>query len=654
MPGVTLGTVTGTLGSRLRTRDRQRFVGRLEELSLADRLFGDDPPAHVLHVHGPGGIGKSMLLREIARRGEARGWTPRFVDGRDLPPVPDALESALADVRELERPLLLFDTYERISGVDGYLRRGLLPSLSESAIVVIAGRRPPAQGWFQEGWESLTLTVELRGLSDDEALELLAGQGVADGERARTLVAWAKGSPLALALAADAAAANPAAPTPDGDREVLHALIRRLADSELSGAQLAALGVAAIARVTTPGLLEHVLDEGDAEDAYEWLSRRTFAEPLGEGFTVHELVRKAVRADIRQSEPEREREVRRRIADYLHSRAVRGRLILSIDLAHLVSDPVVRWGYSWEGSGDYRIDDLRPGDAEELAERLSHTRGAWWDSARPFVERAPERVAVARDANDVLVGYMIAVTPANAPDFAHDDRLLGPWLAHARELTPDGNAVLWHDSIDLSGDPMPRVQAMLGMAGILRSGLANPRYAYLPVNPRLRGAVEFSAALGARRIPELDAEVGGRAIECHVLDYGPGGLLGMQRDVVYRECGFPPPGEATADPIVAEQVRAALRSLGVPHDLARSQLAHGNTPQERAESVRVLLRRAAEHAFGDAPNERLLHDVLIRGYFEPAASHELAAQELNLSRATYFRRLKAAAERLGDYVAAGP
>lgn len=628
-------------------------MGRAAELGLADRLFAEDPPASVLHIHGPGGIGKSTLLREIARRGGERGWTPRFVEGRDLPPMPDALESALAGVAELDRPLILFDTYERISAADGYLRRGLLPSLPEHTVVVIAGRRPPDPAWFQDGWENLTQAVELGGLSDGDALELLAAQGIADGPEARGLVAWAAGSPLALALAADAGEGG--APGEVGeDVEMLGALIRRLADSELSGPQLAALGVASIARVTTPALLESVLDDGGGAATHEWLSARTFAEPLGEGTTLHELVRTAVRAHVRQQEPEREREVRRRIADHLHARALQNRLILSIDLAHLVEDPVLRWGYSWEGSDLYRIDDLRPGDADALAAQLAEReRSAWWESARPFVEGAPERVAVARDAADALVGYTVAVTPANAPGFADADPLLGPWLAHAREHSPDGNAVLWHDSIDLSDDPLPRVQAMLGMAGILRSGLANPRHAYLPVNPHVAGALEFSAALGARHIEELDAVVGGEPIQCHLLDYGPGGLLGMQRDVVYRECGFPPPARAAADPIVAEHVRAALRNLGVPHELARSELARGRSPAERAASVRALLERAAANAFGDTAGERLLHRVLVRGYLDPAPSHELAADELNLSRATYFRRLKAAAERVADHIAAG-
>ncbi len=60
---------------------------------------------------------------------------------------------------------------------------------------------------------------------------------------------------------------------------------------------------------------------------------------------------------------------------------------------------------------------------------------------------------------------------------------------------------------------------------------------------------------------------------------------------------------------------------------------------------------AAERAFGDNENEKLLRRVLIRGYIEPAPSHEQAAIDLSLSRAAYFRRLRAAAERVAEYLA---
>lgn len=648
-----------TLGKRLSQSDSDRMVGRSAELALFDRLFVEEPHANVVLVHGPGGIGKSTLLREVARRGERRGWRPALVEGRELHSVPNALEDAVGAARDEQRPLLLIDSYEHMSAMDGYLRRELLPSLAERALVVIAGRGRPGRGWVEGGWEGLAVELELGPLSRGESAELLRSRGLADGRIAGELVAWADGSPLALTLAADAAG-RPGAWTPHNAVErprVVEALIRRLADAEIDGAHPGALAVAAITRVTTVDLLADVLPEVDAAGRFDWLASRSFAEPLGEGVALHDLVRRALAADLRRRDQERERVLRRRIADHLHERAIdEGDLLLSIDLAHLVESDTIRWGYSWEGSAHHRIDDLRAGDPETIAGLLVDRghEGVHAESRR-FFEEAPRRVAVARDQDDRLCGYQVSVTPANAPGFANAHPLLGPWLEHARDRSAGEEAVLWSEAIDFSGDPHSHVQALLGLAGILRSGLVNPRFAYLPISPRVPGAREFSAALGARHLVELDRELAGVAIECHLIDYGPGGLLGFQRDFVYTELGLEPPGRSTErTPIDELQVRDALRNLASPHKLAGSALGRGVGTAQRAAYVRALIEEARERAFGETDDERLLERVLVRGYLDPAPSHEATAAELHLSRSAYFRRLKAASRRVAEYLDARP
>src|SRR3954454_23596501 len=173
-----------TLGARMARRDRDAFVGRRRELAELRELFVDDPAASVVLLHGPGGIGKSTLLRELERRGREAGWTPVSVEGRDLPPVPDALEAALAPARAAERPLLLIDTYERMTALGGYLRRGLLPSLPDRAVVVIAGREAPDPGWFEGGWETLVIELELGTQSREEGDVRLGGRRL-QGRRAQ-------------------------------------------------------------------------------------------------------------------------------------------------------------------------------------------------------------------------------------------------------------------------------------------------------------------------------------------------------------------------------------------------------------------------------------------------------------------------------------
>jgi hypothetical protein len=300
------GMAEKTLGQRLVDRDRARFVGRRRELQLFDQLFVEDPPANVVLLRGPAGIGKSTLLREVVRRGERCGWRPHWIEGRELLPVADVLEHTLTGAREEERPLIVFDSYERMSGLGGYLRRSVLPSLSEQAIVVVAVRGLPEAAWSAGGWETVVREVELGGLSCEESRELLRLAGMEDERLVRDVVLWSGGSPLALALAAEPGTRWVSASAGGGpaDPGVVRALVRRLAGSEFEERQLAILSVAAIARVTTVDLLRHVLPETNADRAYEWLASRSFAEPLGDGITLHDLVGKALAADLRPARPQ--------------------------------------------------------------------------------------------------------------------------------------------------------------------------------------------------------------------------------------------------------------------------------------------------------------------------------------------------------------
>jgi hypothetical protein len=646
-----------TLAERLAWRDEQHFVGREPELEFFDSLMVEEPSHQVVLVHGPGGIGKSTLLREVARRAEKRGYRPTLVEGRELAPVPGEIEHALGDAISVELPLIMFDTYERMSAASGYLRQRLLPSLPARSLVILAGRRPPEPEWFQGGWERIACELELRPLDTDDARKLCAAHGLTDVGRCDEVIAWAEGSPLALSLASATGT-----DVPTDDPNVMRAIIRRLAQTELDGGNLDVAAVAALARCVNARLLRDVLPGVDPEEAEAWLRSRSFAEPLRDGVTLHDLVRRAVRSDLRRRDPEHERELRRRIADHLHARASRGEPRLVVDLAELLENPALRWGFGADGSVRHRVDEVREGDTVAAAPQVaarSNNGEKWWHLTEPFFLQAPERVCIVRDPDENLCGFCISVSPHDAPAVAEDDPLLGPWLAYARREHAGAEVLLWRDSIDLTsgdeGDMSSPVLALMNTAAVLRSGLTNPRYVYLPIHRENKVAVEFAAATGARHVPELDLDVEHHVTECHVVDFGPGGILAAQRATVYAELGMTPPDDAERSisaEITTDVVRDALRTLDNPLELAGSPLASGDTPEERAASVRALLTDATANAFGQAADEVLLQQIVERGYLDSSASHESAALELNVSRATYFRRLRVASQRVADYVVA--
>ena len=129
-----------TLGGRVAARDAARFVGRTAELARLEGLVEHEPPLSVVLLHGPGGVGKSALMRELARRAGALGATTVAVEARELAPLADELDRAFAPAMAARRPLVLLDSWERLAALDGHLRRHVLPRLPADALVVIASR----------------------------------------------------------------------------------------------------------------------------------------------------------------------------------------------------------------------------------------------------------------------------------------------------------------------------------------------------------------------------------------------------------------------------------------------------------------------------------------------------------------------------------
>lgn len=651
--------MTDTLGARLAARDAARFVGRSPELARLARLLEPDPPASVVFLHGPAGVGKSALMRELARRAVARGWQTLPVDSRDLAPLAESIESALGPAFQTARTLVLLDSWERLRALDSWLRGDLLPRLPSDALVVLGSRNRPEGGWLDGGWEHIVMDLELGPLDAREADALLASLGVAEPAQRAAAVTWSHGSPLALVLTAEVGRESAAMLTDWEPPGVADRLLPRLLGSQPDGDQRSVLAVASLARVTTRDLLARVLPKVEPDRAFAWLRGHPSAEPLRDGLMLHELVGQVLRADLRRRSPELERDLRRRLVDALYEDSVHGGLLrMTLDLQHLVQDPAIRWGFAWDASGRYWIGSPRPGDVAAIAERCGAAAQAWLADAERYFLRAPELVTVVRDRHDIIAGYGVSLTPATAPDWADHDPVVGPRVRHAARNVPGAAAVVCRQAVDLTRHPASPVTALLGMAGVIGSGLENPAAAYLPIPRGDAAAKAFSAACGARPIDELAVERGGVRVECHVLDYGPGGLLAFQRAAVYRELGLPPP--AVAVPLTVGAVRDALRCYGSPGRLVDSPLAVagdpdagiGSTPATRAERLRARIDEAVSEAFGSSAEEMLLRRVLTRAYLDPAPTHEAAAAELNLSRTAYFRQLKIAVERVAAQLGA--
>jgi predicted AAA+ superfamily ATPase len=92
-----------TLGSRLLSARRRRFVGRESECALLrSSLTEPEPNFALLHVYGPGGVGKTTLLGEFARTAGEVGASAVQLDARNIDPSPDGFVLALRLVLGLD------------------------------------------------------------------------------------------------------------------------------------------------------------------------------------------------------------------------------------------------------------------------------------------------------------------------------------------------------------------------------------------------------------------------------------------------------------------------------------------------------------------------------------------------------------------------
>src|SRR5262245_21432819 len=296
------------IADRLAAARETAFFGRKAERDLfRSALSAAPPPFTVLFVHGPGGVGKTSLLRELESIARAERPCVVRLDGRDLAPTPHAFGRALEDALEAQGPIppagavVLVDTYDTLAPLDSWLRETMLPSWPQHVLVVLAGREAPSRAWTTDAaWSSLVRVAPLRNLEPREAVELLRWREV-DTAAHGPVLEFTRGHPLTLALVADLVrqSAAPGVFDPADAPEVVRQLSTLFLDAVPEAWQRDALDACAIARVTRLPLLVELFGRETGEAAFEWLRGRSFVESGPRGLFPHDLVRAVLLADAR-------------------------------------------------------------------------------------------------------------------------------------------------------------------------------------------------------------------------------------------------------------------------------------------------------------------------------------------------------------------
>jgi hypothetical protein len=638
---------------RLAEARRREFVGRAGELALFADLLADGAGG-IIYVYGPGGIGKTSLLHQFEWLARDHGRPVARIDASD----PEQSVTGLAALDE-SASVVLVDGADCLSPVDRWLREEWLARLPAGAVLVLAGRHPPALGWRTDpGWRSLLRSVQLAELTPDDSRELLRRRGLPESACAAAL-GFARGHPLALALAAEVAPAIERGAVPAGGPDVVRDLLAGLLDAVPGRLHRSALEASAQVLVTTEPLLAAMLGEPDAHEVFGWLRGLSVVEPVERGVRPHELVRELLGAELRWRDPDRYALLHRRAAVYYHDRLGTGDHVL-FELAYLHRDspqlgPFL--AHVTTGSTHLAITPMADDEWPALREMLVRHEGE--ESARLADGVATaSTVWVVRTEPGEPTGWLLTLRledldpvtreadPATAAAWRH---LVGTAPLSTGETALYVRWWLADDGYQSLSTAQTHLVLFLFRQYLCVAGLA---MSYLPVaDPAFWADAGGYADL--HRLPEADFTVGGRQYAVFAHDWRSVPPAAWLERLAARETAAESaPGPSPVVARLAEDeftaaLRAALRELGRPDRLAISPLACTAVVRDHAGSVEDAVRAAAavlERSARDRRAYRALHHT----YLQPAGTQQRAAELLDLPMSTYRRHLAEGVQRLAD------
>ncbi|MBO6574317.1 MAG: AAA family ATPase [Rhodothermales bacterium] len=683
---------------RLNRAAGRDFVGRGEEMAAFRRMLVEPEPEHlVLMVHGPGGIGKSTLLKAFARLCGETGGRALLLDARDfgdsapafLKSVCQRLEAtndcdvwaALGAVEE--RVALLIDTFELAADMEPWLVREFLPRLPDNVVVALAGRHGPSDAWRREpGWNSLMRALPLRNLKLVEAAEMLHRAGVPE-DRVHALLAPTHGHPLAVALVLELYQLKGGVDVDPTDApDIVRALVERLVMKVPSPAHRLALEACAITHAMTEDLLAAMLDAPEAGETFLWLRGLAFIEASESGLTMHDVAREALAADLRWRNPGQYRELHRRARRYyvaaMHGTSDKGLQRRHLrDLVYLHRDnPLVQPLYQQLRAGHGRAEahsDTRIADADAQAVREMVTRHegpeAGTFAASWIQEASSEELVIFRDGAGVPNGLLFLLDLETHPDAlrAEDPCMsaASEYLKRTAPLRPGERATVfrfWMAADEYQGLSYVQMAIFVHM---VQHYLTTPSLAFSFLPSGIADDLEPIMAYGdIHRLP-VTYRQGGR-------DFGMFGhdwrvvppdawleLMGQRQEGASVAESRPPVRETLhildrSD--FAEALKQALQHYARPermpgNPLLRSSLvatrAPGPDEADRIETLRQLIADAAGGLSGLPKLERA-YQALDRTYLRPAGSQEAAAEMTGMAYSTFRRQLARAVDEVGE------
>ena len=685
--------MSSRLGDHLRLARRSDIVGREEEKQLfRHALTSPSPPFFLFYIFGPGGVGKTTLMREFRAITAELNVTAVYLDSRNIEPSPDAFNRALAAglggiapdslesrLAQESRIVLFIDTFELLAPLEGWLREIFFPQLPENVFTVITGRNPLATEWrLDPGWRSLISHLSLRNLSAEDSIGYLNRRNIPENEQ-QAVLDFTHGHPLALSLVADVYQQRPNFHFQPSDvPDILKMLLEQFVQKVPGPAHRAALEACALVRMMTEALLSAMLGLPETHELFEWLRELSFIEAGAQGIFPHDLAREALINDLHWRNPDWYTELHNRARRYYANRlqqvsALEQQSIL-YDYIYLHRDnALVRPFYEWQGSGSALPDRMKADDRAILRAMVQAFEGD--ESAKVldyWLESQPDAFLLFRGSDHEACGFTLFLPLDQIDESAaqRDPAIRKAWAFIQRRANLRSGETATYFRFWMVRDTYQAVAPIQSQifVNMVRHYLTTPGlvYTFLPCREPDFWAPMFAYA-DLARLTELDFSVNGQTYGVYGHDWRsvpPLAWLALMGERELNTAPITPPTPVEQLIVLdtdrfAEAVRDALKNLHRPlalreNPLLRSRLVVEKVGLQVDPGQRVATLQAAIHGAGEllraAPRDIKFYRVLHHTYFQPATTQEMAAEVLDLPFSTYRRHLKSAVERLTEYL----
>ena len=671
----------------LQQQRKRNFVGRQKEISFFEQLLREkEPSVHLLYIYGPGGQGKTTLLKRFADLCKESFIPFIQLDCRYIESHPDSFRHAFQAASPFASDIitdsiddhagnviLLIDTYEKLKPLDDWLRVEFLPELPANVITVISGRAHLSVNWKTDpGWQGITTIFALQELSDEESIQLLSQRNIPP-EQLKRIVSYTHGNPLALSIVADMFVQRKDRQfDPLDSPDVMKTLLEQFVHEVPSPAHKAALELCSLVYVTTEKLIEEVLGAQMANELFNWLTTLTFIEKTPAGIYPHDLARDAIAAEMHWRNPDWYRHLHIKTQHYFIARLLKQigerqrEVLFGLIFLHRMN-PAVKPFFEFQESGSTWQDKIKIDDRKHLVDMVKKYEGdKAGDVFSKWLDHQAADIWIFRDAEKTPAGFVLKINLEKINAETHDP-VVNSLLPYKQEWKIGEGELMTVFHSWMSRDHYQNVSGVQSaiFLGIVQwyftQGLAVSMLRC--VNPEFWQEILNYADL--HRVSALDHELNEQSYGWYMHDWRQRPPLVWLELMGKREINEEDTASLQSQPsptVLTEQdftesIHEALKHLKNPKKIIGNPLLNSRFVQRLNEQEATAINLAlalvdkltgAIASLENSPKDESLHRVLHRTFINPVGSQEQTADFLYMSFSTYRRQVKKGIEKIAD------